>query len=150
MENLNTSFWIGISAAIPLSIAANLLTPWIQQLLAKRSATRAAERSKQLREELESIEKLTVEPGRLQTFLLESVLLITLLTSAFGVFAGFFFAMANVFGASEIFASMGQLVAIVGGVLVMKECLSALRKSQNARNSEKFRERVQAQLKELE
>lgn len=150
MESLNTSFWLGISAAIPLSIAANLLTPRIQQWLAKRSATRATERSRALQDELESIEKLVTEPGRLQTFLLESVLLITLLTSGFGVFSGFFFAMSYVLGASELFASMGQLVAIVGGVLVMKECLAALRKSQNARNPEKFRAKVSEQLKELE
>ena len=149
MESLNTSFWLGISAAIPLSIAANLLTPKIQQKLARRNAVLAAERSSELREELASIERLTSEPGRLQTFLLESVLLITLLTSGFGVFSGSLFAMSSFFGASVLFTSLGQLVAIIGGVMVMKECLTALRKSQNARNIEKFREKVESQLKEL-
>jgi len=88
MESINTSFWIGISAAIPLSVVANLVTPRSQQWLARRNASRAARRSNELREELESIEKLTSEPGRLQIFLLESVLLITLLTSVIGVLSG--------------------------------------------------------------
>lgn len=149
MESLNTSFWFGLAAAIPLSIMANLLTPRIQRVLARRSDARAARRSEQIQSELDEIERLTREPGRLQTFLLESVLLITLLTSAIGVLAGVFFAFSNMLGASRLFASIGQLVAVGGGVVVMKECIEVLRKSRRARDAEKFKAEVNAELREL-
>ena len=149
MDSLNTSFWLGLAAAIPLSILANLLTPRIQRALARRSEARAARRAAQIQAELEEIERLTKEPGRLQTFLLESVLLITLLTSAVGVLAGVFFTLSNLLGISGLFASMGQLVAVAGGVMVMKECIEVLRKSRRARDAEKFKTEVQAELREL-
>ncbi len=150
MDSFDASFWIGISAAIPLSIAANLLTPRIQQWLARRSATRAAAQARELREELESVERLVSEPGRLQTFLLESVLLITLLTSAVGVMSGAFFVLSGFFGASKWFASVGQLIAVFGGVMVTRECVQVLRRSQRARDPAGYRSKVEAQLKEIE
>lgn len=149
MESLNTSFWLGIAAAIPLSILSNLLTPRIQQTLARRSEARATRRSAQIKAELDEIERLTSEPGRLQTYLLESVLLITLLTSGVGVVAGIFFALSNMLFASQLFASIGQLVAVAGGVAVMKECIDVLRISRRARNAEKYRAEVQTELDEL-
>lgn len=150
MSSLDASFWIGISAAIPLSIAANLFTPQIQQWLARRNATRAAKQAQALREELESIERLVSEPARLQTFLLESVLLITLLTTLFGVLSGACFVLSEVFGAPRLFASVGQLIALFGGVAVTRECVQVLRKSQRARDPDRYRSKVEAQLKELE
>lgn len=149
MESLDTSFWIGLAAAVPLSVLANLFTPKIQQALARKSKARAFRRSAQIKAELEEIERLTSEPGRLQTFLLESVLLITLLTSAVGVISGLFFAFANMYGASPYLTALGQFVAVGGGVGIMRECLDVLRKSRRARDTEKYKVKVQKELSEL-
>lgn len=150
MEQLNLSFWLGIAAAIPLSIFANLITPRLQQWAATRSAAKSSERSRLLQEELRSVEELTEDRLRLHTFLLESVLLITLLTSMFGVIAGALFALASFFPVTaHFFASLGQLIAVGGGVAVMRECIDVLRKSRRARNIERYRSQVAIQLEEL-
>lgn len=148
MESLNISFWLGIAAAIPLSVFSNLLTPIIQRTLAKRSRTRATRRSEQIRAELEEIERITSEPGRIQIFLLESVLLITLLTSGFGVISGVLFTFSRMF-LSSIFAPAGQLVAVIGGIIIMKECIDVLRKSRRARNVENYKSQVLVELSQL-
>jgi hypothetical protein len=150
MEQLNLSFWLGLAVAIPLSIAANLLTPRVQQWVGRRSSVKAERQSKLLLSQMEELERLTSEPGRLQTFLLESVLIITLLTSMCGVLSGVLFACVGFFpSTARLLLPMGQLLVVGGAIVVGRECIDTLRKSSRARNIEKFRVQVAKQLAEL-
>ena len=151
MEQLNLSFWLGLAAAVPLSILGNLLTPKAQQWAAKQNSKKAAKRISELRSELAAVERLVNEPAQLQTFLLESVLLITLMTSSFGMISGTFFVLENISPiSSRALSSMGQLVAIVGAVAVFKECLETLRRSQRAKQFSVYKEKVALEVAELE
>jgi len=147
MEQLDLSFWLGLAAAIPLSIAANLLTPRLQQWAARRNSVKAASHTKALQKELKTIEELAVSRLNLHTFLLESVLLITLLSSMFGVLSGILFTLSRFL---PLLASAGQLVAVIGGIFIMRECMDAIRKSRGARNFKKYSADVAEQLAELE
>lgn len=150
MDQLNSSFWLGLAAGIPLSILANLLTPRAQQWLARRSSSKAANRVSILKAEIENLERLVSEPGRLQTYLLESVLGITLLISMFAVLAGTAFAIGSLFPGFARLLPLGQLLVVCGAIVVSKECIEALRKSSRARNIEEYRAKVKSQLSELD
>ena len=151
MDQFNVSFWLGLSAAVPLSILGNLLTPRVQQWIARRSTVKAERQIALLQDQLAELERLMSEPGRLHTFLLESILSITLFTSMFGVLSGLFFALSSLLpGAGRMFLPMGQLLAVLGGTIVAKECFSTLRKSVEARSIEKFKLKVNAQIAELQ
>ena len=146
---MDANFWLGLAAGIPLSILANLITPKTQQWLAKRSSAKAAKQVIQLKEELAELERLVSEPGRLQTYLLEGVLLITLLTSMFAVITGLAFAIGSFFGSPSHVMAFGQLLAVGSAIVVSKECIDVLRKSNRARNLSDYKARVIAQLSEL-
>ena len=151
MDQLNFSFWLGLAAAIPLSVLANLFTPRVQQWVGRRNSVKAERQIALLRGQLDELERLTSEPGRLQTFLLENILAITLFTSMFGVLSGLFFTFANLLpGGGRLFLPLGQLLAVGGGSVVAKECFSTLRKSSQARNIEKFKAKVSTQIAELQ
>ncbi len=150
MEQFGLSFWIGLALAIPLSVVGNLLTPRFQQWVAKRDTVKAEQQISSLRTQLEELERITSEPGRLQTYLLESVLAITLLTSSFGAVSGLFFMMGALLPeAARLLLPIGQIFAVAGGTLVAKECISTLQKSRHARNIEKFKAEVSEKISGL-
>ena len=105
---------------------------------------------KALKRELLKIEQIAKEPGQHQVFLLEAVLLITLLTSAFGVMTGIYLALSNLaFSASKGLAVGAQFASIFGGVMIAREVIDTLRRSKQIKNIDKYREEVATKLKEL-
>ncbi|MGB6096555.1 MAG: hypothetical protein WBF95_09705 [Comamonas thiooxydans] len=150
MDQLNFSFWFGLALAIPIGIFVNLVTPSIGQWWAKRNRSRSLQQTKALKRELLKIEQIAKEPGQHQVFLLEAVLLLTLLTSAFGVMTGLFFALSNLaFSGSKGLAIGAQFTSIFGGVLIAREVIDTLRRSKQIKNIDKYREEVATKLKEL-
>lgn len=49
------NWWVSLFAAIPLSIIANILTPYVQNWLAKKSTKKAQKRLKELQSELDTV-----------------------------------------------------------------------------------------------
>ncbi len=107
MGDLNSGFWLGLAAAIPLSIVANLLTPKIQQWLSERSEKKSAKRVAELRVEYERIENLTKNPIVLHTYLLQQILFIVFFTSFAIAISGIFFFIGSAL-ADGLFASIGN------------------------------------------
>jgi len=150
VESLDLGFWIGLALAIPLSIFGNLATPSIIQWWSRRSKARAGDQLKSLQNELDDIERIAATPGLHQVMLLEGVLFVTLITSFVGVFSGFFFVLSNFgFGGSTFLSQIGQLFAVIGGVLVTREVLETLRRSRKVKQVEKFRAEVAEKQREL-
>ncbi len=59
---MDTAFWIGLGLAIPLSILANLLTPWFQRRLAVRNERYAEKRREAQEVEAELVTRLRENP----------------------------------------------------------------------------------------
>ncbi len=135
MENLNSTFWLGLAAAIPFSIVANLLTPKIQQWLSRRSETKFAKRVAELRLEYERVVNLTKSVDILHTYLLQQILFVVLS-------AAFVIAISRVFsfiGAAEIFE-------IGGAVAVAKICIDAIRDVNRVREFDRYKERIESEI----
>ncbi len=138
MEDLNSSFWLGLAAAIPLSIVANLLTPKIQQWLSKRSESKYAKRVAELRSEYERVEKLTKNPDALHTYLLQQILFIAFFTSSVIAITGVLsFAMAT---------SLGKLIEISGAISIARFCIEAIRDANRVRKFDRYKERIESEI----
>lgn len=150
MEELNVSFWLGLAAAIPLSIGANLATPWIQRLLAKRDETKSEKRRAELRAEYERIKGLTERADKLHTHLLQNILFITLITSFFGAIAAALFALGNFFPNVRSLFQLGQVIAVGGGVSVAQICLDAIRDTNRVREFALYKAKIESEIGKIE
>lgn len=150
MDELNSSFWIGLAAAIPLSIAANLLTPKIQQLLSKRSDAKTAKRIAEIREEYERVLGFTKNPDALHTHLLQNILFITFFTAFFGAISGALFAAGSFVQNSQPFFQLGQVAAVVGAVAVARICIDGIRDTNRVRQFDWYKARVESEIGKVE
>lgn len=74
LERLREINWLlSLLAAIPLSIAANFITSWLQGWLARRSAVRARRRVRRLEADLAELGGYRQDPLRLTVVLQEAV-----------------------------------------------------------------------------
>lgn len=149
MENADYTFWLGLALAIPLAVVANIFTPKIQQWLASFSQSRAQKRIAYLSSVLEEYKELGSSPEKHHTFLLESILLITLLTSFFAVISGLLFAFSSFHSERVIVFFMAQLVSALGAATICKECFSTIIKSKRAKQISKYQEEIEKELEEL-
>jgi H+/gluconate symporter-like permease len=149
MENINYTFWLGLALAIPLSIIANIFTPKLQQSFAKHSQSKAKKRIAYLQEIIEEHKDLGSSPEKLHTFLLESILLITLLTSVFAAISGSIFALSSIIPDNRIISLLGQLVSAFGAATISKECFSTLIKSKRAKRFTQYQEEIEKEISQL-
>ena len=150
MEDLNSSFWIGLTAAIPLSIAANLLAPKIQQLLSKRSDAKTTKRIAEIRTEYERVLGFTKNPDALHTHLLQSILFITFFAAFFGAISGALFALGSFVPNSSRFFQLGQVVAVLGAVGIARICIDAIRDTNRVRQFDRYKTRVESEIGKIE
>lgn len=150
MEELNLSFWLGLAAAIPLSIGANLVTPRIQRLLAKRDEKKSEKRRAELRAEFERVKGLTESRDLLHTHLLQNILVITFITSFFGAIAAALFALGNFFPNVRSLFQLGQVTAVVGGVSVARICLDAIRDTNRVREFDRYKAKIESEIGKIE
>jgi hypothetical protein len=151
MDFLTANFWVGVAIAIPFSILANLLTPKVQQWFAKRNVTKSIKRLNILENEYNLILKLSSNSGELQTHLLESVLVIALTTSIFGVFMGLLWAIDFLLPELLPYATpfFVPILLITASILITQECFKALKTLLKVRNFEKYQNEVLNQIDEL-
>lgn len=124
MESIQ-QFWIGLACAIPLSIAANLFTPKVQDWLSRRSRNAAQKRQLAHEEEFARIKRYANDPTLLNTFLLTTVLVTTMLGSGIGVFVALVYILDSFAGIS-IGTFIAQSLSVLGGVIVTKLCMDGL------------------------
>lgn len=94
MEEINSlmnevNWMLSLFIAIPLSIAANLLTPYFQNRFAKKSKTRAKARIEVLLNDLRQLEILHTSPEKFSNFISSASLRVILFFALPGVIAGF-------------------------------------------------------------
>ncbi|MRR50335.1 MAG: hypothetical protein EG825_05385 [Rhodocyclaceae bacterium] len=145
METLDINFWYGLAAAIPLSVVANLLTTRIQNVLARRDEKKSAKRREELLLQYARVLKLTKSPAELQIHLLHNILVITLVTSFFGVISGLLFALRSFFPNASQFLQLGQVMSIVGGIAVITICMDAIRDTNRVRKFDLYKASVEAE-----
>lgn len=150
MEELNSSFWLGLAAAIPLSIIANLVTPRIQNLLSKRSEAKSAKRIAELRAEYERVLALTKNADELHTHLLQNILFITFFTAFFGAISGALFAVGSFLPNSPQLFQLGQLIAVAGAVGVARICIDAIRDTNRVRKFDSYKARIESEIGKIE
>ena len=76
-------FWLGLLLAIPLSIAANLLTPNINRILLSWNKTRRENYERRTTEEQEQINRILSHPFRFYRYLLKLIYAHVIMLSLF-------------------------------------------------------------------
>jgi hypothetical protein len=100
---VTNEFLLGAALSIPLSILANLFTPFVQRRLDRQSRKAALKRRKRDEGDLKRIESYVQKPELYFTSLIEAGLKATLYSAVVGILAGIVYAL-------------GQLSYLVGRV----------------------------------
>jgi Cft2 family RNA processing exonuclease len=133
---------VALILAIPLSIIANLLTYPLRNWMARRSARRAERRSRELEQQLRSIEALT-QSSRELALRLATLAILLLITFALGSAATTLSII--LWDPSRIFVLLGvscYAVSVVVGIATVTTI-------ERVRGFEDYRERTERQIAEL-
>jgi H+/gluconate symporter-like permease len=149
MPSLDTSFWIGLALAVPLSVAANLLTPLLQRYISTRSEKQAKKQVDQLLKELSELDKLASDPLKLVVDLLREILIIIFLVAAAAVFYATTEWLSKVFPSIAILQNGPPLTLIIFSATIANFALDAAIRARNVRHIEKHREHIKRQLVKL-
>ena len=133
----NLQFWIGLAFAIPLSIAANIFTPYIQKLIASRFSVYAEKRKKIQAKENDRVIEFINNPQKFNTYLLVTLVGATMLGAAIGVFSGLLFMLGS-FADRSFVSVLAQFMTVFGGLLVTKICLDTVKMAAKVREIEKL------------
>ena len=133
-------FWLGLVAAVPLSIVANLITPYIQRWLESKSEQAASKKTLRTRAEYEQISVYRNNPTEFTQYLIFVAVQIAALSAAIGVifglldFIGFTFSMLGQRGTEffqrewiyAILSAVFPLFSIFGSLLIFQIARTAL------------------------
>jgi len=166
---VSTDFWLSFALAIPLAIAANLLTPKLQLWLERRSSDKALKRKGQVLEERKKtaerlrsdfvrVSALHADRAELQLLLTVSVLKASMIGALTAAGAGVMFAYASVprlLGSrletlAEITTIGGQLFSLFGSVLVFQICNRAFKDYTRVKEFQQFKEATEQELSSIE
>jgi hypothetical protein len=154
MDTLKGINWlISLLAAIPLSIAANLLTPFIRDWFARRSSQKAATRLEEIEKELVFVSEMAASERELLRFVLWSLLRVLVyfaMASAIATLGSMPWAIMPI--RSDI---VGPAFAAVGAISAMLYLLAVLRGNDAAkvlwqvRHFEKYKADIEARMAKL-
>jgi hypothetical protein len=133
-------FWLGLAFAIPLSILANLFTPKIQDWFSKRSAASAARRDAVRAREEARVAEYIKHPTRLNTFLLSTLVVATMLGAGIGAFTALLYMMGSITD-GRFGSVLAQGLSIFGGLLITGTCLQAAKIAVKVRESQRAADR---------
>ena len=128
-------FWLGLAFAIPLSIVANLFTPKIQDWFSRRSAASAARREVARSKEQARIAEYVRDPAKLNSFLLTTLVVATMLGAGIGAFTALLYMMGTI-AEGRFGAMLAQGLSIFGGLLITGVCLEAAKISIKVREAQ--------------
>ncbi|MDB5551943.1 MAG: hypothetical protein JWL86_1927 [Rhizobium sp.] len=159
---MSTEFWLGLFLSIPLGIITSLWTPWIQRKIEQRGKRKNVEQAKYLKSEFENVQYYVENKIEFSHYLMYAAIRTTLIGSLIGIFSGILFAVAQLFmftGRSMHFPSdlleliqnalffFGQLLALVGSIMIVNTCRPALSLWSKVRNFDEYKSRVLPKLK---
>jgi len=138
---LDINLWISVLLAIPLAIIANIYTPRVQYWLESRGQKRSKKRIQQLEVELEELKDFYENPEKFHQYLLGVVIRATYIGSIVGIFAGITYVLSrfarefiHINFVNFIFSISGQLVSMIGAMMIINVCSSAIRIITNMKN----------------
>lgn len=161
---MKVDLWISLLLAIPLAIAANLLTPHIRSWLDRRAEKGASvrlERTRREREasiarledEIEEIENYRGDRAKLHELLLETVIRATLYGAIGTAVASLMFTLLRVIGHGYLYEavvySTSQFVTVVTSLMVFQVCWRGLKVIQRVRNFDQWVENVRQEISHL-
>lgn len=130
---------IGLAAAIPLSIAANLYTPTVGGFLGRRTAKRIGRRRDQIKQELARVTDLHEDAAALHQHMLETILRVVYVAAITAAAA----ALLSVGGVGSFATILGALIITV---LVSRTIADVAR----VREYADYEQRVKARLAQLD
>jgi hypothetical protein len=156
---MGTGFWIGLLLSIPISILANLFTPRIQVWLDSRNKKRALARTKNLQREYDQTRKYRENRGEFREYMLWVVIRATFVGALTGILTSLAYMIANFYQFSVIdsmgsfrFSSLlfvaAQFLSLIGTLLVVNICSSALKVYYRVKNFEIYEESAKKNLAE--
>ena len=150
---METGFWLGLLFSIPISILANLFTPTVQAWLDARNRKRSLERTKNLQQEYYQVKQFREDRSEFREYLIWIVIRTTFVGSLVGILASFVFAVPSFFDILDLdyeqtrvvrnlLYAAGQFVSLVGGLLIVNLCSSALKVYYRVKNFEAYEESI--------
>lgn len=157
---MKTDFWVSVLLAIPLAIAANLITPRVRAWLdkrAERGARQRRERTQKQRDEIVAriradigeIESFRIDRSRLHEFLLEMLIRATLYSAIGGVYAGLLFGFVEFYVVSRAIAPAAQLITVMTSLMVFQVCWRGLRVIRRVRNFDSWKKDLEQEIERL-
>ena len=170
MEGLNTGLVVGILTAIPLAIAANLLTPIVKRSLERRLAKGKSKKRIKARRvaisqlgilsaDLEQIELLKIDQSKYWELLLSTIIRATMYGALGAIYSGMIgfvslMIRTGAFGdiSNSIYYALllvGSMVGVVASMLVFGVTWRALRVSLRLSNYESYKSETELRIKQL-
>jgi hypothetical protein len=161
---VSLDLWISVALAIPLAIAANVVTPrvqrWMDSRLSKGRERKTAKQSKRRKEQLLSLQKeyeevssLYENPSKLTHHYLDALLWVAF----FGAFGSIYGAIFSVFGELGqwqgtwgVVGRMGaQTIALLTAMLIFAKSSKAIRIARRCRDFDSYSKKTKALIVEL-
>lgn len=154
---MSIDLWVSVGLAIPLAVIANIFTPKIQSWLEGRGKKRSKQRTQELQKELDELTEYQESPEKFHQYLLGVVIRATYIGSLVGIFAGItyiltrfarefiYFDFANI-----VFSLTGQVVSMIGAVMIINVCGEAIRRINSLKNYSSVSSDLESKLKQSE
>lgn len=161
---MSADLWISVALAIPLAIAANLVTPkaqrWLDERASKGKERKTAEGKKKRAEQLAILQKEMIEVEALSQDSAKQTnqnFVALLKVAALGAFASIYggiFAVLGEVGRWDGFLGLigrlgGQVIALMTGTLIFMTCSKALRMNRRVNEFEKYKKETDKLIAEL-
>jgi hypothetical protein len=161
---MSIDLWVSIALAIPLAIAANILTPkaqkWLDSRVSKgqyrKSAKQRAKRQTQLKSleaEFKEVSEIHEDKANLTHHFLFALLQVAMY-GAFGSIYASIFTFAGEVGRWDGFLGVvgrlgGQAVALFTAMLIFLTCAKAVRLARRVKSFDEYKEKTEKLLAEL-
>lgn len=140
---MSGDFWLGLLLSVPLSIAANVVSPAVQRWVERFSQTRAQARQDKIEEEERRAKEFVADRGRFREYLLFTMIKLYLTGALISLFAGLFFVAPTLFQAIQpqlsrdipyhlaalirgVLLATGQAASVIGSIVILNLCKAAV------------------------
>jgi len=140
---------LGLLLSVPIGIATGLVTPIIQRWLESKGKERAFRFARRTLQELEIVTFYREHPADFTQYLVQVAIKTTFIGALLGVLAGLFFVTGQLLTTVPLrhvvpafrdgLFVIGQFAAILGSVMIVNTCRSALAMWTKVRNYDEFK-----------
>ncbi len=153
--HLSVEFWLAILASVPIGIGTALVTPSIQHWLDARSKKRSLIRTRNFEAEYKLVLFYRDNPNEFTHFLVQTAIKTTFISAVIAVLSGLSVGFASLTAALDslvlpighvresfilLLASVGQLGASFGSIMIFQVCQKALSIWTKVKNFEEYSE----------